>query len=112
MTRQVSDEGHRQSRWKRHIVFGLAFLAGFLVAASIYLILAIGECIPRDGSAQMHACDAIKRRDFWLYPLLFAATAGGSIAMHWRGVSLASLCAATSGLVAAVALMLANAYFA
>jgi hypothetical protein len=32
--------------------------------------------------------------------------------MHWRGVSLASLCAATSGLVAAVALMLANAYFA
>jgi hypothetical protein len=97
---------------RQHIGFSIALLVGLFIAALVYLMLAIGECLPRDGSAQMQACDAIKRRDAWLYPVLFMASAGGSIVMHLRRASLALLLAATSGMIAAAALMLVNAYFA
>lgn len=103
---------HHRPRLRQHIGFSIALLVGFFIAALVFLILAIGECLPRDDSAQMQACEAIKRRDVWLYPVLFMASAGGSIVMHLRSASLALLFAVTSGLIAAAALMVVNAYFA
>ena len=94
----------------RHIGFGMGLLTGIGIAGLIYLVLAVGECLPRDQSAAMHACEAIKRRDFWLYPVLFLISATGSVTLHLRGATGSWLLAATSGLIAAVALMLVNAF--
>lgn len=93
----------------RHLGFGVSLIGGFGLAGFIYAILAVNECLPRDGSAEMRACDAIKRRDFWLYPVLVGLSAAGSIVLHWRGAVGTWLVALTTGLNAAIALMVINA---
>lgn len=96
----------------RHLGFGAALLGGVVIAGFIYLILAVGECLPRDESTEMLACDATKQREAWLYPLLFVLSAAGSIVMHLRGAAGAWLVALASSLIAAVALMVINPLFA
>ena len=93
----------------RHIGFGVALAAGLGIAGFIYVVLAVSECLPRDGSAEMQACDAIKQRDFWLYPVLLTIALAGSLVLHWRGAVGTWLLAITSGLAAAIALMIINA---
>ncbi len=93
----------------RHIGFGVSLIGGLGLAGFIYLVLAIGECLPRDGSAEMVACDATKQQEAWLYPLLFVIAVTGSLILHWRGAVGAWLAALTSGLIAAVMLMVVNA---
>jgi hypothetical protein len=98
-----------RARLIRHIGFGTVLLGGVAVAGFIYLILAISECLPRDGSAEMLACDATKQREAWLFPLLFVLSAAGSIVLHWRGAAGAWLVAVASGVIAAIALIVINA---
>lgn len=93
----------------RHIVFSACLAIGLLSAAFIYLILAISECLPRDGSAAMQACDTIKQRDAWLYPVLLSVSVAASLWLHLRGAVGTWLLAITSGLTAAIALMVINA---
>ena len=97
------------ARLIRHLGFAMALLVGLGLASLIYLVLALSECLPRDGSAEMQACDAIKRRDFWLFPVLVGLSAAGSILRHWRGAVGTWLVALTSGLIAAMMLMVINA---
>jgi hypothetical protein len=99
--------GH--SRLARIPGFGVSLAIGLAIAAILYLLLAIGECLPRDGSAEMHACEAIRRRDVRLYPVLLGTSVMGSVWLHWRGAVGTWLVALTSGLIAAVMLMTINA---
>jgi hypothetical protein len=96
-------------RLVRHLGFGVSLVIGLGIAAFIYLVLAISECLPRDGSAEMQVCDAIKRRDFWLYPVLLSVSVAASLWLHLRGAAGTWLLAITSGLTAAIALMVVNA---
>lgn len=94
----------------RHIAFGAALMAGFAMATFIYLFLAMGECLPRDDSAQMLACDAIKRRDFWLFPTLWLITLACGIYRHVRMQGGAAMLALGSAILAWIALGLINAF--
>lgn len=94
----------------RHIAFGAALIAGFVLATLIYFFLAMGECLPRDGSAQMLICDAIKRRDFWLFPTLWLIAVGYGVYRHVRIQSGAAMLALGSAILAWIALGLINAF--
>ena len=84
-------------------------LTGVVIAGLIYLVLVISECLPRDDSLAMLACEAVKQRDFWLYPVLLTISLAGCIALYLRGAVGSWLVAMTAGLHAAVALTLINA---
>lgn len=104
----ASPEQPRSRLW-RHAGFGFSLLIGLGLAALVYLFLAISECLPRNGSPEMLACDAIKRREAWLYPALLAVSVTGAITLHIRGAARSWLMAMASGLMAAVALTVINA---
>jgi len=72
------------------LFFGFAFFIGMM----------LGDCLPRDGSAAMHACDNSKDLGFRTYPFLLLAgfMAGGFVA--WRRPGIGSALAAAAPFLA------------
>tara|TARA_R110001606_G_scaffold358205_1_gene509780 strand:- start:4446 stop:4778 length:333 start_codon:yes stop_codon:yes gene_type:complete len=66
----------RQQKLLGWVTFFATVLAGLVFAFLVFALLAMGECLPRDDSISMHACDAIKQREFWLYPALVTTLLG------------------------------------
>ena len=95
--------GHSRVHWA---VFGLCSLIGLVSAALLFAFLAVSECLPRDGSVSMLACDAEKKREFWLYPLLFAVSLAAATWLERKGRLRGKLLAATAGIVAMCMLLL------
>ncbi|PWG01434.1 hypothetical protein DF286_00015 [Sphingosinicella humi] len=87
-------------------VFVLLTLVGLALAFLVFLGLAMGECLPRDESSAMHACDAAKQREFWLYPLLVLLSVAAAIWLEVRGSPFGRIVAALSGIIAFCALYL------
>jgi hypothetical protein len=56
--------------WKRRTNLAAAVTLGLLLMLACYAFLALGECLPRDASAQMQACDKARSFEFWAYPSL------------------------------------------
>ena len=91
------------------ILFGLLLLAGLFLALLMFAGIAMGDCIPRDGSASMLACDATKQRAFWIYPLMVCAAAAIAVWLQARGSRAGGLLAIASGVVAMAGLLVVNA---
>lgn len=93
------------SRDKRDVAaFVVLTLVGLGFACVVILWLAMGECLPRDGSAAMQACDTAKDREFWLYPLLVLLNFATSVCLQVRGSSLGRIVAGSSGITAVLVL--------
>lgn len=87
-------------------VFAVLTLVGLSLALLVFLGLAMGECLPRDGSASMRACDVAKQREFWLYPLLVLLSAATAVWLEVRGSPFGRVLVAISGITALGALYL------
>jgi hypothetical protein len=55
---------------RRLIAFAAMAVLSLVFAFLLCIPLVLGECVPRDGSAAMHACDAAKRFEFRAFPIL------------------------------------------
>lgn len=80
------------------LLLGLCF--GFLLAAILYVFMAIGECLPRDGSAAMLACDQSKRIEGRLYPTSVLAGFAFATVLHLKRLRLALSIVLLSPLIA------------
>jgi hypothetical protein len=69
-------------RYSAALILLLAFSA--LSAAAIFLGLGLGECLPRDGSPEMHLCDHQKLIDVIGFPAL-VVSAWVATAIFGRG---------------------------
>ena len=76
---------------------------------SVFLALALGECLPRDGSAQMTACDLEKAREIWVYPLLVIVLMALAIVAELERKIWAKALVGASGLLALAILFLVEA---
>jgi len=74
-------------------VVEVAFLivCALAIAFLIFVLLMMGECLPRNGSAAMHACDAGKHFEFFAFPLttLASVVAGATALRSGRRIGLA-----------------------
>jgi hypothetical protein len=96
-------------RWKvrvHWIIFAVCSLIGLSSAVLIFAVLAMMECLPRDGSPLMHACDLVKRREVWLYPLLLAMFLSLAVWLQMRGHVWGNVLGALSGVAALCLLIL------
>lgn len=85
--------------------FAAAVLAGLGLTVAVVMGLAMGECLPRDASATMHACDAAKQREFWLFPLLLLVTLVLAVWLQMRGSRWGQGLALAGAMIAAMAMM-------
>jgi hypothetical protein len=88
------------------IIFAVCSLIGLASAMLIFAGLAMGECLPRDASASIHACDAEKHREFWCYPLLLAVSLSTAFWLQIRGSGWGKMVAALAGVAALCVLIL------
>jgi hypothetical protein len=72
-----------------------------LIAFLIFLMLALGECLPRDGSAAMRACDAGKHFEVRALPLLELLALAGGLLAALKGSRLGPLIVVAGPFVAA-----------
>ncbi len=84
-------------------------IAGLTAAFFVFMMLAMGECLPRDGSEAMHSCDTIKQREFWLYPTLVLCLIVAATWLQMKQRRIGLLVALASGLVGTMALWLIEA---
>jgi magnesium-transporting ATPase (P-type) len=97
---------HDQNRaartsWKS---FAGLTLTGLLIAFLIFVVSAMGECLPRDGSTHMQVCDGEKRRFFRLYPTVVFSIVIVSAWLQAAGIRWARVLALFSGLVGIAAM--------
>jgi hypothetical protein len=97
------DHGNVRVHW---IIFAVCSLIGLFSAAFIFAVLAMMECLPRDGSPSMHACDVAKEREFWLYPLLLVISLATAAWLQMRGPVWGKILAALAGVTALCVLIL------
>jgi hypothetical protein len=97
-----------QSKRPSWASFVATTIAGLTVAFFVFVILAMGECLPRDGSGMMQVCDTTKQREFWLYPALAIALVVIAIWLQVNGRRSGRLIALGSGLAGAVVLWVAE----
>ena len=86
-----------RTRW---IVFAACELVGLVFAAFLFMGLAMSECLPRDGSPGMNACDITKQREFWLFPTLVAVWIGLATVLEVRRSTMGKVLATLSGVMA------------
>ena len=72
-------------------------------------MLAMGECLPRDGSLETQICDVEKNREFWLYPLLVGSLIVLAAVVELRGKPWGKILGAASGLLSFLALIIIEA---
>ncbi|MBH0112270.1 hypothetical protein I5E68_04785 [Novosphingobium sp. YJ-S2-02] len=82
---------------------------GLAIAYFVFAMLAMGECLPRDGSVEMQTCDAVKRREFWLYPCLVGALLIVATWAQIRGAVWGRMIGLICGVAAAMLLVLIEA---
>ena len=75
-------------------------------ALVIFGILAMAECLPRDGSLKMIACDIEKQREFWLYPLIVFGAIILAACAEIRGKTWGKTLSAASGVIALIILLM------
>jgi hypothetical protein len=97
----MSEKLAQRPSWAR---FALAAAGGLVLALAIYMGMALSECLPRDDSAAMRACDIAKAREFWLYPLLVLVSLTLSIWLHARGSRWGIALALGGAMIVAIAL--------
>lgn len=91
------------------ISFIIMMIAGLTAAFFVFIMLAMGECLPRDGSDAMHTCDTIKQREFWLYPTLVFCLIVVATWLQMKQRRIGLLVALASGFVGAIVLWLVEA---
>ena len=75
----MNPPGARRAHWG---MFATAVIGALGAGFVLFGLLALGECLPRDGSAAMQACDIEKQREFWLYPALMILSLGAGARLH------------------------------
>lgn len=88
----------------RKILSCLAFCGASLLGLALTFpflgFWAMGECLPRDGSLAMKACDAAKAREFWSFVLTYIVISALAVRAIWRKDAwgeVAALCSAPIG---------------
>ena len=100
---------HQKANSSGWASFVASSIAGLLLAFFVFAMLAMGECLPRDGSKLMHACDVTKEREFWLFPALVMFMMAIATWVQFNARRLSHAIALTCGLTGAIALWLVEA---
>ena len=91
--------------------FWPAAALGIGLALVCFVMLAIGECLPRDDSPAMLRCDQAKSREVWLFPVLIVCQLVMSKMMHAHGILGGRLLAGSCGLLALIVLPVLHGWF-
>ena len=89
--------------------FFYAVIGGFFLAIFTMGVVGLGEC-SHDSTPEALACQAAHRRIGLFYPLLYIATTGLAVLRYRRGKEGAAGLAIFAGPLAAVGVMLVNAF--
>lgn len=89
--------------------FFYALIGGFFLAFFVMGAVNIGHC-PGEPTPEVLACRAAQRRIALFFPLFYLALSGLAVLRHGRGLEGAAGLAIFAGPLAAVGVMLVNAY--